>query len=90
MATSVSHSSSDRAAPRRMLTGRVAAVRAQTLALAQPLTAEDQQVQSMADASPTKWHLAHTTWFFETFVLAPHVKGFAPFDESFEIGRAHV
>ena len=83
MATSVSHSSSDRAAPRRMLTGRVAAVRAQTLALAQPLTAEDQQVQSMADASPTKWHLAHTTWFFETFVLAPHVKGFAPFDESF-------
>ena len=65
-------------------TRSVAAVRARTLALAQPLTAEDQQVQSMADASPTKWHLAHTTWFFETFVLVPHAAGYRAFDPAYQ------
>ncbi|HTI87854.1 MAG TPA: ergothioneine biosynthesis protein EgtB [Alphaproteobacteria bacterium] len=68
---------------RAALASRVAAVRARSLALAAPLTPEDQQVQSMPDASPTKWHLAHTTWFFETFVLVPHAAGFAPFDSTF-------
>jgi len=60
-----------------------ARVRAQTMALTAPLSAEDQAIQSMPDVSPTKWHLAHTAWFFETFVLKPHARGYAPYDESF-------
>ena len=67
----------------QMLLDRLASdferVRAQTEALAAPLSAEDQCVQSMPDASPTKWHRAHTTWFFETFVLGPAgVEGLSP------------
>jgi ergothioneine biosynthesis protein EgtB len=57
-----------------------AQVRSRSLALAAPLSAEDQCVQSMADASPTKWHLAHTSWFFEAVVLAPHAPDYRPFD----------
>ncbi|WP_422035465.1 ergothioneine biosynthesis protein EgtB [Reyranella sp.] len=59
-------------------------VRSRTEALAAPLSPEDQTVQSMPDASPTKWHLAHTTWFFETFVLRPHAFGYRVFDPSYE------
>ena len=58
-------------------------VRTQTLELAAPLSPEDQMVQSMPEASPTKWHLAHTTWFFETFILAPLVRNYVPFDASY-------
>jgi ergothioneine biosynthesis protein EgtB len=56
-------------------------VRDYSLELAHPLSPEDQQVQSMTDASPTKWHLAHTTWFFETVLLASHAPGYALFHE---------
>ena len=52
------------------------AVRAATEALCAPLEVEDYVVSSMSDVSPTKWHLAHTTWFFETFLLAPHARAY--------------
>ncbi|HYW55686.1 MAG TPA: ergothioneine biosynthesis protein EgtB [Polaromonas sp.] len=64
---------------------RFAQVRGQTEALTQPLSAEDCQLQSMPDASPAKWHLAHLTWFFETFVLEKYEPGFKPFDASFRV-----
>jgi len=54
-----------------------------SLQLIEGLSAEDMTVQAMDDASPTKWHLAHTTWFFETFVLAEHLKHYKLFDEAF-------
>jgi ergothioneine biosynthesis protein EgtB len=59
------------------------AVRAETERRAAPLSPEDQTVQSMADASPTKWHRAHSTWFFEEFLLKPSARSYRPFDECF-------
>jgi ergothioneine biosynthesis protein EgtB len=58
-------------------------VREETERRAAPLSAEDQCVQSMPDASPTKWHRAHTTWFFEQFVLTPRARDYRPFDPRF-------
>ncbi len=66
-----------------LLLARYDQVRAYTERLAAPLSPEDQTVQSMPDVSPTKWHRAHVTWFFETFVLADHESGFAPFQEHY-------
>ncbi len=53
-------------------------------ALAAPLSDEDQTVQAMDDASPTKWHLAHTTWFYEAFILRAHLPGYQPFSDDFD------
>ena len=86
MATTGARTSStaqSRIGERRGFAERFSSVRSGTLARAAPLSAEDQQVQSMPDASPTKWHLAHTTWFFETFLLIPSLTGYRPFDPAF-------
>src|SRR5271157_4405282 len=73
-------------------------VRDATVALTAGLEPEDHAIQSMPDASPTKWHLAHTSWFFETFLLAPHAPGYRPYDAGFgylfnsyyeAVGRRH-
>ncbi len=65
------------------LADRLAATRALSEAIAAPLSDADATVQPMADASPAKWHLAHTSWFFETFVLRDHVPGYTAFDPRF-------
>ncbi|WP_298211615.1 ergothioneine biosynthesis protein EgtB [Acidovorax sp.] len=75
----------DLCSPLTALLARYEAVRAHTLALVAPLSAEDCGAQSMPDASPAKWHLAHTTWFFETFVLEPNEPGFVPFNAAFRV-----
>ena len=67
------------------LEARYRAVRGATEALAAPLSPEDCTLQSMPDASPVKWHLAHTSWFFETLVLEAAVPGYKPFDPSFRV-----
>jgi ergothioneine biosynthesis protein EgtB len=72
-----------RSEPNTALAARLFATRKLTLDLAAPLSDADATVQPFPDASPAKWHLAHTTWFFETFVLRDHASGYQLFDEHF-------
>ncbi|UII32930.1 ergothioneine biosynthesis protein EgtB [Fulvivirga ulvae] len=62
---------------------RFDSVRRRTEDICSPLTPEDHVVQPIVDVSPPKWHLGHTTWFFETFILAPEMKGYKPFDKNY-------
>ena len=66
-----------------VLTERFKATRRRTLALCEPLTPEDMMVQSSPEASPAKWHLAHTAWFFESFILREFLPGYRLFNENF-------
>ena len=74
------HSGTDVAAIRQ----RFEQVRATSIRITRGLSPEDHMLQSMPDASPAKWHLAHTTWFFETFILQPYAAGYIPFDSRFK------
>src|ERR1051325_10536954 len=66
------------------LSARYVEVRRQTDGLCAPLAIEDYVIQSMPDVSPPKWHLAHTTWFFETFLLRPFLAGYRVFDPRYD------
>src|SRR3954466_11968152 len=66
------------------LTAGYAEVRQQSVALCAPPEADDYQVQSVIDTSPPKWHLAHVTWFFETFLLKPFLPAYEPLDTRYE------
>lgn len=80
-ATRITHSAGT--AEPSIIKSRFEAVRQRSLDLVQPLSAEDACVQSMPDASPAKWHLAHVTWFFETFILEPQERGFKAFNPAY-------
>jgi ergothioneine biosynthesis protein EgtB len=69
--------------PGPTLIGRFRQVRAATESLCRPLATDDYSIQSMPDASPAKWHLAHTSWFFEEFVLKAAIEDYVPFDPAF-------
>ena len=69
--------------PTALLSDRFRAVRSQSLRLVSELLAEDTVVQTMPDVSPTKWHLAHVTWFFERFILEPYLKNYSRFDDKY-------
>src|SRR5918912_574730 len=78
-ATSAPSLSSDSGTLAQNLVDAYLAVRGETERRTAPLSPEDQLIQSMPDASPAKWHRAHTTWFFEQFLLGEHCEGYTPF-----------
>jgi ergothioneine biosynthesis protein EgtB len=84
MLTQQTHLAAPRLAQAAALLARFRTVRSATLQFCAPLTPEDMMVQSCPEASPIKWHLAHTSWFFETFVLSEFVPGYLPFDPDFK------
>ena len=84
MAAVEAATSADMPAHEESLSARYRRVRAVTTALCEPLEPEDLVVQSMPDASPAKWHLAHTSWFFEQFLLKPYLKAYQPFRTEYE------
>jgi DinB superfamily len=84
--------------PAEVLAARYSRIRRVSLEICAPLQTEDFVVQSMPDTSPTKWHLAHTSWFFEQFLLKPLLPGYRAFHADFEylfnsyyqsVGRMH-
>jgi ergothioneine biosynthesis protein EgtB len=77
------HSHAVTSAPAEALWARFSEVRRFTESLCDGLATEDYVVQSMDDVSPTKWHLAHTSWFFETFIVRPHLSDYQPIDETY-------
>jgi ergothioneine biosynthesis protein EgtB len=81
--TSVTDIGGHAAEPISELCARLFETRAQSMKSTSPLSAEDMAVQAMDDASPTKWHLAHTSWFFETFLLRVYLDGYEAFDPAF-------
>jgi ergothioneine biosynthesis protein EgtB len=85
MSSSFQSASACATSPRESLAGRYRAIRRATERLSGPLSAEDCQAQSMDDASPVKWHLAHTSWFFETFIVEQAVPGYRPFHPGFRV-----
>lgn len=75
---------SDSGAELQLLSAQFIQVRQASVAIVRPLSEEDMQIQSMPEASPSKWHLAHTSWAFETFVLKPYLDSYEPYDPQYE------
>ncbi len=84
MSSTIARSGTPHARQHADLAGAYRRVRGHSDTLVAALSAEDQCIQSMPDASPAKWHRAHTTWFFEAFVVRPHVAGYTVFDPRFQ------
>src|SRR6184192_1101747 len=81
--TTITPPSAESTPARASVLDRFRSTRRRTLALIEPLTPEDMMVQSCSEASPAKWHLAHTSWFFESFILREYAPGYRVFNPDF-------